>query len=657
MVVTVIYLAATTFHAESAGATSSLSKLSGQTLQQRLATIDNSLKSLATPSMRTGIGAVGFRSWPKRDRTKGEWIQINLAEPATIDQVVLVPTIWRDTANRYREDGFPEEFRIRVGNGVDDEGTVVATFSADESHSPRVAPVVIAIHPVVADWIRIEASVLSPRGWDGMYVLQLSEILIFSGIENVALRQEVSVSSSRESRPATPWHKDYLVDGFVPYLIDASEGTKSLAYLSMVGVGDRPEIVIDLERKQRINRIHLHSIDQSDTVPQSVPEDFGFPRELIIEGANLEDFSDAIRLTDYEILSDYHSGPIVMRRFPEAECRYVRLVATQPYYYSENDLSGTRIGFAEIEIFSNGVNVAKGKTPSVEYKTSGPARNISALTDGHNLFGKILPHKQWLGELARRHDLEYERPRIAGELNERYLRQKANLRLLSWLVGLLGFIIVCTVLFERTLRQRAVFQMREQIAADLHDELGANLHAIGLLGDLVQKASDSPDRLSSLVRQIRDLTQRSGAATRYCTNMLESTGLFEDLVNDMRRTSARLMADFEHELTFSGEEHLQDLRPRTRTGLFLFYKECLTNILKHSHATRVTTELHAIPGELRLTVTDNGRGLSDSQTATVPNSLRRRARLLRAKVSVVPAPGGGTEVTLILHPNRFTIFR
>lgn len=624
-------------------------------LERRLATIDEQLLTLAQPSLRTGVGAVGYRSITSHDKFHPEWIQIALSEAISIDQVVLVPTIWRDTVNGFRADGFPVEFCVRVGVADDTAGTVVGRYGADDHLLPRIAPVVVSFPPTVASWVRVEATTLSPRGWDGKHIMQLSEVLVFSGSDNVALRQSVQVSSTDQSDRGLPRHKDYLVDGFIPYLMDAHDGEQSLAFVSGDYTGKQPLISIDLGTPLPLNRIHLHATDLSDNVPQALPDDFGIPRSLIIEGSNDPDFSNPVQLCDYQATSVYDIGPIIMRRFPTMTCRYVRMIVIAPNSHSIGGETESRIGFAEIEVFSQGINVALGRPASVNLDPDLSSRSAATLTDGNNLYGRILPIREWFSELAMRHELETERPLVAGELNRRYRQQKANLIRLSWLAGLLAFIVVCTILVERTIRQRAVFRTRERIAADLHDELGANLHAIGLLGDLAQATADSPDQLRSLLQRVRVLTERSGAATRYCSNMLDSEGLFGDLMEDMQRTSGRLMADLDHELTFEGEDYVRQLKPRIRIDLFLFYKECLTNILRHSHATHVVTRLKADGKELILIVTDNGCGLSDSQISRIPMSLSRRARLAGAHVSAGRLADGGTNITLRLRTKTFGV--
>lgn len=163
----------------------------------------------------------------------------------------------------------------------------------------------------------------------------------------------------------------------------------------------------------------------------------------------------------------------------------------------------SRIGFAEIEVFSNQDNVALGKPAYTDSELGSQFRSLIALTDGNNLYGRILPIRKWVRELALRHDLETERPLLAAELNRRYARQKIHLTWMTWLAVLLAAGIGCTVLIDRIVRARQIAEIRKRLAADLHDELGADLHVIGLLGDLAQAAVNSPDRLRGLHQRIR----------------------------------------------------------------------------------------------------------------------------------------------------------
>jgi signal transduction histidine kinase len=628
-----------------------LGNLSLTHLEQRLSTIDADLQQLAQYSLRSGIGPVGYRSKTHSTAANTEWIRIDLGQETPIDRIVLVPTIWRDTEKGFIDDGFPLEFSIIAGNHPDPNGTVLAHFGAQDRLLPRIAPLIVPCSGTTASWIRIEATVLSSRAWDGKYILQLDEILVFNGHENMALKQPVRASSSR--RPELPARRlQNLVDGFLPYLMDAHLGGQSIAFVSQAGIGDHPSLTIDLETVHTLNRIHLHAVDLSDTVPISTPIGFGVPQRLCVEGAIHSDFSDAVNLIDYYKESVYDTGPIIMRRFPDTPCRYVRLTAIEPYIHNAV-LSGSLIGFAEIELFSQGRNVALCKPAHASFDAYySPDRSLSALTDGCNLYGQILPLRNWMDQLAQRHDLEGERPMVAAELNRRYTRQKTNLTRMKWLAALLGAGVIFTLLLDRILRLREVARIKERFAADLHDELGANLHTIGLLSDLAEQARDEPDELTMLHKRIRTVTERTRTAMHHCTAMQEAKGLYAGLKTDMQRAAQRIMAKLDHDITVEGEEFLEQLKPRTRMDLFLFYKECLVNISRHSGATRFSTHLTANPHEFHLTVSDNGRGIEESKGNDIPSSLKRRARLLGARVSAESPPTGGTRIVLSLRTQR-----
>jgi signal transduction histidine kinase len=443
-----------------------------------------------------------------------------------------------------------------------------------------------------------------------------------------------------------------MVDGFVPYLMDAAEGEQSLAFVSKTNIGEQPAITFDLGESLPLDRIHYHVTDLSDTVPQSISDGFGVPHRFVLEGANQPDFSDAVRLVEYQMESTYDVGPIIMRRFPVRTCRHVRLIALEPFINNLENDKGTQFGAAEIELFSKGINVSLGNLAQTEFSVNAPGRSLASLSDGRNLYGKILPVRDWLNQLARRHDLETERPAITTELNLRHLRQKTNLNRLGWLAVLLAAGIISIILIERIRRMRQIAGVRERLAADLHDELGANLHTIGLLSDLAADAGDSPTEMATLYRRIRSETERSGIAVRHCSDMLSAKGLYTDILADMQRASNRIMAKLEHEISIVGEEYLNALPPRTRADLFLFYKECLVNISRHSGATKYTTEVEAEAAGVQLRICDDGRGLETSDE-NAPPSLKRRAKLLGAKVTVENRPEGGTCIQLSLKTRKW----
>ncbi len=622
----------------------------------RLEKIDRRLDDLARFSLQSGVGSIGYWSRPVEVADQPEWVEIDFEKEEAIDQVVLVPAIWRDTREGLKADAFPLEFRLIIINSENPEGREIASFGPEDGILPRIAPLIVPLpEGTTASKIRLEVTVMSPRIWDGRYVVQIAEILVFSGEENVALGQPVSTSSPQSSN-SNSHSPQAAVDGFVPFLMDAASGEKSLAAVGNLEGVEPAVIEIDLKTPQVLSWLHLHRTDLSDSVPQAVPTDFGVPKRLLIEGATSPDFSDAVVLVDYRKHAVHDAGPIIMRRFPEARCRYVRFTAVEPYQGDSSGEMASQLGFAEIEIFdSEGKNVAKGSAVKTNYEMVNAERISGALTDGLNFHGEVLSIREWMNQLAERHELEQERPELVAELGRRYERQKDNLRNLGWLIALLMVSAVTVILVYRILQMRQIARIRERLAADLHDELGANLHTIGLLSDMADDERNSSSELSEMHRRIRSETVRSGVAVRHCADMLEAGELYNDLVGDMKRSAKRILAKHNHQFSHEGEANLLKLTPRQRSDLFLFYKECLVNASRHSGASEFRTELNVTPGKVSLTITDNGQGLPNASEDRIPPSLQRRAKLLGAKVSVESSSETGTKVNLKLKNSKWRL--
>ena len=620
-------------------------------LERRLDNIDRELGGLAFPRLVGGLGPIGYRSADRDAADHQEWLEVDLQGAFSIDQVTLVPTLTHTADSRLASDGFPKAFRVLA---IDESSenvkvTELAAFTSVSELSSRTAPVIISFPPVQATLVRVVAKELSRRVWDNRYCFALSELLIFSGEENVALGKPVTCSSEN-SQSESGRSPLFAVDGFVPYLIDAQTGSRSQAFFTSLAPDEPCSITIDLEEPYSIDCIRLHAADVSDNVPQTHANDFGIPRHLQIDGSLSGDFSDTMPLLTHRTGTTLKRGPVLNLLCPPTTCRFVKITCLAP---SRATISKrTVLGFAEIECLSKGRNRAfeKAVTTSLDLAKISRRNSLSAITDGNNYYGEILPTRTWLKQLARRYDLEQARPVLANMLTETYQRQDLLVQRLILGTLLLAAVIVALVFYDRYAQQQAIYHTKEQIAADLHDELGANLHAIALCGDMAQANIREPDKLTGLLERIRTLAQRSAQSAKSCVNLLEARNLYDGLVPDLKRASGRLLADLEHDFSVSGESRLEQLSSQTQVGIALFYKECLTNVIRHSQATHVSTNLTVGPHDLVLTVTDNGRGIDATAASSAgdptPPSLVRRARLLGGTALAYSPPEGGTVTTL-----------
>ena len=83
---------------------------------------------------------------------------------------------------------------------------------------------------------------------------------------------------------------------------------------------------------------------------------------------------------------------------------------------------------------------------------------------------------------------------------------------------------------------------------------------------------------------------------------------------------------------------------------FRIYQETLTNIIRHAKATKVSVRLDQDGDWLVMTVSDNGRGISEDEMASTKSlgllGMRERAMLVGGELSLHGEPGKGTTVTL-----------
>ena len=101
-------------------------------------------------------------------------------------------------------------------------------------------------------------------------------------------------------------------------------------------------------------------------------------------------------------------------------------------------------------------------------------------------------------------------------------------------------------------------------------------------------------------------------------------------------TRFRERTGIEVEYTSEFEERLPD---ETETHLFRIVQEALTNIARHSAATRATIRLRAEGDRIWLTIRDNGKGLGPSRPGSMGLSgMRARARSAGGELAIRSSP-------------------
>ncbi len=209
------------------------------------------------------------------------------------------------------------------------------------------------------------------------------------------------------------------------------------------------------------------------------------------------------------------------------------------------------------------------------------------------------------------------------------------------------------------LRQLAirVEQVREEertsIAREIHDELGQNLTGLKMnlswlakklvdqkkLHDKVLHMSDLVDVTIDEVRQI---------ATELRPGMLDELGLGAAMVWHGKNFEQESGIECRVEIDGS----IQNISRQYSTAMFRIFQESLTNVARHSKASSVVAVLSAVDDILRMELTDNGIGISDT-VVNDPKSIgllgmKERALALNGCVLISCGKGNGTKITTMI---------
>jgi signal transduction histidine kinase len=190
---------------------------------------------------------------------------------------------------------------------------------------------------------------------------------------------------------------------------------------------------------------------------------------------------------------------------------------------------------------------------------------------------------------------------------------------------------------------------RSRIARELHDDLGQSLTAlkmdvIGLL-EKTQQQSGSPiaDRILRTLDATVTSVQRISSELR--PSILDDLGLVAAIESESRLFEER--TGIECELSLAADARIE---PHCATAIYRIVQEALTNVARHSNASRVEIRLRQRSEELLLEIRDDGRGVTDDEV-TNPLSLglvgiRERADLIGGTVQFEGVAGRGTIVSV-----------
>jgi signal transduction histidine kinase len=193
---------------------------------------------------------------------------------------------------------------------------------------------------------------------------------------------------------------------------------------------------------------------------------------------------------------------------------------------------------------------------------------------------------------------------------------------------------------------------RAHIAREIHDELGQVLTGIKMEATWLAKRLTDPvllEKTDSMCGLIDSTVQ---------TVRKIATGLRPEMLDDMGLVAAVQWQAKEFQKR-TGIRCRTKLPPETAkpdhdvaTTVFRIFQEILTNVARHSRATRVDIDLALGEDKLELDVVDNGVGIQDRDVGGRKSlgllGMQERALLFGGEVKVSGKAGEGTRVSVTI---------
>lgn len=241
------------------------------------------------------------------------------------------------------------------------------------------------------------------------------------------------------------------------------------------------------------------------------------------------------------------------------------------------------------------------------------------------------------------------------ELQQHRIRQQWYLAVSGVLIGLLALLGAWALVNRNRMRQAVrELKMRNQLAADLHDEVGSSLSSIHLLSQMAGKTGDG----ATQAQQQHILNRMSSHAKETMERMNDIVWMIKMEETDHGSLQQRIEA-FAVEICGSKNitvsAGLQDidkakLSMQQRKNIYLIFKEAINNAGKYSGTQQLELQASLKLKQLCCSIRDFGKGMADGHRAgNGLTNMQQRAKDLGAILHISSACNEGTQISFAVE--------
>lgn len=206
-------------------------------------------------------------------------------------------------------------------------------------------------------------------------------------------------------------------------------------------------------------------------------------------------------------------------------------------------------------------------------------------------------------------------------------------------------------LIQENKRKKELELMRNDIASDLHDEIGSLLSSIQIISSMAVDKYKKDSEMKQTASTISDLSNKVSNGIREIIWFINPEhDKLKDSITQLRRISTEILDVSEIPFVFTEEidSPKYKLNPKQRKELIMIFKEAINNARKYSKSEKMMIHVAQKEKKLTIIVQDFGRGF-DREKVILGNGLKnmeRRALSISANLNITSSEEQGTEIIL-----------
>ncbi len=217
--------------------------------------------------------------------------------------------------------------------------------------------------------------------------------------------------------------------------------------------------------------------------------------------------------------------------------------------------------------------------------------------------------------------------------------------LICFAAAAMGFLIFYRYRIRQILKVQTI---RNNLASDLHDDIGSTLSSIAIMNELAKSKSPGAISLLDSIGESTAVIQENMRDLVWAVN--PNNDKFGNLVDRMNQFASTILESrsISFQITQGGKLIAERIPMDQRRKVYLFFKEAINNAAKYSGADKVEVSIHIYNSQLFIKISDNGRGFNVN-TANTGNGLvnfKRRAAELGGEAIIHSIEKEGTSISL-----------